>query len=115
MKGLLSKIGGSVAHEDFRQALLAWRNTPRADGFSPAFGFFGRHIRGCLPDVRDPSTRLNPTSFELARKATRDTAVVNSGGHDLVPLHPGDKVYVQHRPSSRWSLDGTVVDVRPLK
>jgi hypothetical protein len=43
MKPLLSKLGG-VDNVVFWSALLEWRNTTRADGFSPAIGFFGRRL-----------------------------------------------------------------------
>ena len=90
MKRLLSKLDGKIGGEDFRQALLAWRNTPRADGYSPVFAFLGRHLRGRLPDARDPSARLVPEEFEHARDQTNTTTVAGAGGHSLSLLHPGD-------------------------
>ena len=44
-------------NEDVEAALLEWRNTPRADGFSPSQAFFGRQLRTKL-------TSLNATEFE---------------------------------------------------
>ena len=40
MKFLLKKTGS--AEDKFRPALLAWRNMPRADGYSPTQMFFGQ-------------------------------------------------------------------------
>ena len=40
VKGLLRKLEGKFDSDEFRIALLAWRTNPRADGFSPAYGFF---------------------------------------------------------------------------
>ena len=40
MKFLLKKTGSS--EDKFRPALLAWRNMPRADGYSPTQMFFGQ-------------------------------------------------------------------------
>ena len=37
--------------EDFNAALLEYRNTPRADGYSPAQMFFGRRQRTRLPTL----------------------------------------------------------------
>ena len=41
MKRLLEKLDGRIDSDEFKIALLAWRTTPRADGFAPAFGFYG--------------------------------------------------------------------------
>ena len=98
--------------EDFKIALQAWRNTPRSDEFSRAFGFFGRHIRTTLPDVRDPPSSV-PDSFAVARENTRVRGVDNAGGHVLPPLHVGDLVHVQHAQSKSWTIDGKVIRVRP--
>ena len=46
-KHLLRKLNSNLAQ--FRSHLQAWRNTPRADGFSPAQLFFGRRLRTGLP------------------------------------------------------------------
>ncbi|TRY79835.1 hypothetical protein TCAL_10919 [Tigriopus californicus] len=44
-----------------------------ADGYSPAFAFFGRHLRGLLPDVR-PSPQP-PLGFAEARSRSRTTSI----------------------------------------
>ena len=74
MKRLLEKLDGRVDSDEFKLALLAWRTTPRTDGFAPAFGFYGRHLRTLLPDVRDPiiHTPLK-ISHRLARPYLRET------------------------------------------
>eukprot|EP00094_Tigriopus_californicus_P012821 TCALIF_12396-PA protein Name:"Protein of unknown function" AED:0.48 eAED:0.48 QI:0/0/0/0.5/1/1/2/0/108 len=54
MKDLITKLGGRINSEEFKMASLSWRVTPYANGFGPAYGFNGRHLRALLPDVRDP-------------------------------------------------------------
>ncbi|XP_059092227.1 uncharacterized protein LOC131887614 [Tigriopus californicus] len=49
MKSLLKKSGASITSRTFQESLLAWRVTPRADGFSPAFVFLADiYARGYL-------------------------------------------------------------------
>ncbi|TRY80919.1 hypothetical protein TCAL_15540 [Tigriopus californicus] len=50
IKMLLRKLG-ATENAAFREALLQWKCTPRADGFSPAFGFFGRNLKNRLPSA----------------------------------------------------------------
>ena len=90
-------------NEDVEAALLEWRNTPKADGYSPAQAFFGRRLRTKLPS-------LNTTEFELqlfsaARAATRDEArrSRDRAARTLDDLQPGDPVVVQDLHSGRWT------------
>ena len=46
MKSLLSKCQASG--EDFRMALLEWRNCPKLNAPSPAQSFFGRRLKGTI-------------------------------------------------------------------
>ncbi|XP_059079933.1 uncharacterized protein LOC131878051 [Tigriopus californicus] len=103
MKALLSKLDSKFNSEDFKIALLSWRTTPRADGFSPSYGFFGRHLRTLLPDVRDRHIEeLLQSSFHQSRLATAERQAVNAGGVALPPLAVGDRVTVQDPVSKRW-------------
>lgn len=109
MKYLLKKV--NLKDGDFRVALAAWRSTPRADGFSPAFGFFGRHLRGNLPDLRSPSPVSN--EFVAARQSARDSTSTKAGGVDLLPLSPGDHVMYQSPIDKNWSLGGRILKRLP--
>jgi hypothetical protein len=104
MKRLLSKLGG-VDNVVFRSALLEWRNTPRADGFSPAIGFFGRRLRTLLPSALplqfDPATQA---AFSQARLAADAARVEQKGGVTLAPLSVGDQVHVQDPIEKSWSF-----------
>jgi hypothetical protein len=117
MKGLLVKVGKDVSGVEFRLALLAWRNTPRADGYSPAYAFFGRHLRTQLPDVRAPlvptGTAVMPgqTAVGKAREDTGVAAAGKAGGRSLARLQVGDRVHFQKTEAGRWHTGGRVLEV----
>ena len=111
MKGLLKKMDGKIEGEDFKLALQAWRNTPRPDGFSPAYGFLGRHMCTTLPDIRDPAPNVLP-EFTLARQARTDSAVAAAGGTELPKLCVGDRVFFQDALSRAWSAGGRILRER---
>lgn len=104
IKGLMKKIGGHDS-DAFRSALLEWRCTPRADGFSPATGFFGRQVRTLLPSARSAEFRPEVTrrDFAEARKMADDRRVSAASGRSLAPLRVGDRVHVQHPIDKDWS------------
>ena len=96
--------------EDISSALLEWRNTPRADGYSPAQAFFGRRLRTSLPSL-DTASSFDPSLFVAARTASREDARRRHDEHAR-PLHdllPGDRVVVQDHQSNRWEDCGEVV------
>lgn len=109
VKNLMKKVGSN--QKTFREALFAWRLTPRSDGFSPFFGFFGRNPRSLLPDVRDPP--LVSKEFAEAREKTRNDSVMAAGGKNLVPLSVGDSVAFQSPTSKTWFPDGIIDKVLP--
>lgn len=106
MKTLIRKVG--TEDHAFHTALLTWRNTPRAHGFSPAAGFFGRHLRVGLPDARNPM--INLSNFRAARLNAEAIATESAGGSILHPLHEGDQVHYQLNPfiSRKWRIGGVV-------
>ena len=102
IKALLKKCMDE--REDFSEALLAWRNTPRADGISPAQAFFGRRLRGRLPTMAEHML-LKP--FDGRPTPNRHTE-----RRELDILRPGDKVMVQDPQSKAWNTTGTIVEAR---
>jgi hypothetical protein len=109
MKRLLVKVGG-VDNEVFRSALLEWRNTPRADGFSPAMGFFGRRLKTFLPSALPLCFDLEaPIAFSAARDAVDAARVSQKGGTTLRPLSEGEDVHVQDPVGKSWSFCAGVV------
>ena len=107
MKGLLDKLGGRIQSEEFLLAILAWRTTPPADGFSPAFGLFGRHLRAELPDIRVPGP-VAQTEFARARADVVRKSTENAGGIDLKPLEIGDRVHMQNTRTGDWMPGGII-------
>ncbi|TRY81084.1 hypothetical protein TCAL_14475 [Tigriopus californicus] len=110
MKSLLKKV--NLKEEAFREALFFWRLTPRADGFSPAHGFFERHVRSRWPDAREHAPPICP-EFVSARQQSRDAAAMAAGGSELVSLSPGDQVLFQSPIDKNWSRGGRVVERLP--
>ena len=117
MKNLVKKIcpGKTVRNERFFKALLEYRNTPRKDGMSPAQRFFGRPTRTRLPahpviykkDIRDKIREADRLAVKLRERA-KDQHYSRAR-----KLEPGTVVRVQHHPSKRWDLIGTVMEVKP--
>lgn len=111
VKGLLQKTGGVITSVEFREALLAWRVTPRSNGFSPAFGFFGRNLRTRLPTVRGALDPNAASEFHQARLATDRAAVHAAKGHHLPLLSVGQLVHYQHPIDGNWCLGGVIKSI----
>ena len=77
-----------------------------------AYGFFGRHPRTTVPDIRDPSLSFTP-DFAVARGNTHEKSEGAFSGHSLAPLQPGDRVHVQDTISKTWTIDGKIIRLRP--
>ena len=121
MKHLLLKTKDS--HEDFRFALLEWRNTPRQDGVSPAQAFLGRRQRTLLPALPDatvPDFAKCP-DFQVAKDARQEARRVEKLQHDQharevpQPLSVGTKVVVQCPRTNRWVEKGVIESVTKNK
>ena len=94
-------------------ALLEWRNTPRADGYSPAQAFFGRRLRTKLPSLT--TNEFEPQLFSAARAATRNEARRrrDQKARALEDLHPGDQVVAHDLHSGRGTHLGEVKEAYP--
>ena len=113
-KRLLSKCLDT--QEDFPLALQAWRNTPRADGYSPAQLFYGRRQRSPLiPSLPLHHEEANRAAGAAARKQTMDYKVKHHDQHVQVqvPLVPGQHVHVQNPFNKRWDTSAVVESIRP--
>ncbi len=119
MKNLVKKIcaGKTVKNERFFKALLEYRNTPRKDGLSLAQRLFGRPTRTKLPahrvvykkDIRDRIREADRLAIKLREKAKEQH---DCKARKLVELKPGTVVRVQHHPTKRWDLIGTIMEVK---
>jgi len=101
-----------TGHEDFAEALSAWRNTPRPDGFSPAQLFLGRAQRTALPRLT-PGTII-PAEAESARQKQLQLAKQHSDRNKrpLGQLKVNDRVLVQDPISHSWNIRGVVQAIR---
>ncbi|XP_059096118.1 uncharacterized protein LOC131890725 [Tigriopus californicus] len=113
VKKLLEKIGGDISEEAFQEALLMWRTTPHSDGFSPAYGFFGRVLRTMLPDIREHGV-FHGAAFGLARQEAVAAACARAGGRALRPLRVGEGVHFQNPPTGKWLVGGIIASIYDL-
>lgn len=111
-KYLLIKCEGKM--EEFKRALAEWRNTPRADGYSPAQMFIGRRQRGLLPTLPNALEPINLEDAHAARTETSDKGkeYFDRSAVDAEPLKQGQKVHVQNPKTNRWDRSAVVVSVR---
>ena len=103
------------ANEDFPAALLEFRNTPRADGFSPAQMFLGRRQRTRLPTLPVHHEQIDLAAAIAAREQTIREAAdnFNRTAKTLPDLQPGQEVVVQDPKTKRWTMQAAVVEKRP--
>jgi hypothetical protein len=112
MKALVaaSTTNGDISCESFLQGLLELRNTPRANGLSPAEMVFGAPLRACVP--------THPIVFakrwtELADKQDEAaSSPTDLPSRQLTALHVGDNCWVQNTITRRWSSIGVIVQAR---
>jgi len=106
-KSLLEKC--REGKEDFQEALLEARVTPRADGISPAEAMFGRQPRSSIPRVYSgPSDKLQAVRAGEQKKRHDKTA--RNVAHEA--LRVGDKVMVQNPLNGKWEDGGEVSGIR---
>lgn len=115
MKRLIQKCKESK--EPFGPALLAWRNCPRADGFSPATLFLGRRFKTMLPVhpmLLEPVTAENIAEGRQKREERGEKAKEHYDSTTIsLPLLPvGSIVSVQNPLSKLWNSTATILEVR---
>ena len=81
-----------------------YRNTPRADGISPAMLFVGRTQRTMLP-------RLPGAYDQVAATPRPERPAGKNKEFELPSLEPGSRVRIQHVKTGRWDQIGTIVKV----
>ena len=107
---------GQLDEDAFARGLLELRNTPRAEGRSPAQVLFGHPMRSCVPahhlsyaqqwqraaDVCDAKAEHLRRQAKLRHDASART---------LPPLHLGGHVDVQDHATGLWDRVGVIVGV----
>jgi len=106
-KFLLEKCEESK--QDFQEALLEARGTPRADGVSPAEAMFGRRPRTALPRLSSsPGDKLQAIRAQQ-QKVRHDQTARNVKWR---ALRSGELVDVQDPLTGRWEQGGIVSGMR---
>ena len=116
-KYLLLKLGSMG--ERYERELCAWRNTPRADGYSPAMLMFNRHLKEERLPVAAPALALRSHGTQeagfLARQDTREAQVSQQNKsrtkREILPI--GSTVLVQDFNSKHWDQFATITEIRP--
>ena len=113
MKHLLEKTN---SWEDFRHALLEWRNTPRQhDKLSPAQWFLGRRQKTQAAALPEAYQRISDHDFkeaEIIRGEERRKTKERTPSSPKSSLDIGEKVLIQHWRTRRWDLSGVIVEKR---
>ena len=122
MKNLVKKCthNGHLNADEFNEALLEWRNTPRSkDGRSPAQVLFGKPMRTRLPIHYNAfSSEHQVSALQCDLKATEllhdQEERYNESARDLPELPVGTPVRVQSQHGRKeWDRIGQVVAVHP--
>ena len=106
---------GNLDTDEFAAGLLELRNTPRADGQSPAQVLFGHPLRSNIP-VHHRSYQSEWQKSEQ-REARRDClqrkaeAKYNQTAKDLPELIVGNHILLQDRRTGRWTVKGKIIEV----
>jgi len=113
MKYLLEKTN---SWEDFRHALLEWRNTPRQhDKLSPAQWFLGRRQKTQAAALPEAYQRISDHDFkeaEIIRGEERRKTKERTPSSPKSSLDIGEKVLIQHWRTRRWDLSGVIIEKR---
>ncbi|ODM88365.1 hypothetical protein Ocin01_18317 [Orchesella cincta] len=117
VKYLLAKTSpsGDLENEAFQLGLLELRNTPRADGRSPAQMVFGQPMRTTLPLHRSRfaaewKSQHKDCDIRASRLRQKATERYNKAAKPLKGLQRGDIVLLQDPKSKRWSTLGEIID-----
>ena len=100
--------------ENLKGALLEWRCTPRADGYSPAEAFFKRRPRMSLPAINKTNDH-DTEKFRATRHSTHKIQDLDGsrGTQKLSTLHIDDDVTVRNPFSKLWDIKGTITGIHP--
>ena len=118
MKHLIMKCtkNGNLDTDEFALGLLELRNSPKADGLSPAQKLFGHPIRSILP-VHKRAYQVKwqcskATAAEKRRKNRKDTEFrYDLTAKPLPEFTVGSHVNVQDHRNGRRTITGTVIEV----
>ena len=104
--------------EKWSSAMLQYRNTPSANGKSPAMCLYGHPVQDLLPAHRrafDTAWQPPTQSAEAVAEARSEYAQTyyNASAQSLPVLSVGSEVAVQDPTTKLWSHHGTICDIGP--
>lgn len=116
MKAVVAKstVNGNLETDQFVEAVLEFRNTPRSDGRSPAQILFGRSMRSRVPAHfstfakcwKEESEAADKRSDKLRAKARER---YDANAKTLPPFQVGDIVRIQNPQTKKWDKIGEIV------
>ena len=108
-KSLLQKVG--TEEITVARALQELRNTPRADGYSPAQFMFNRRQRTAIPCHHAAYDIIDLQKASEARRKTRVRAKEFYDNHAVIlrDLEANELVVVQNVKTKRWDITGEVI------
>ena len=115
LRGATPPGGREPDPDQVTEGIIAFRNTPRFGGRSPAEWVYGRSIKDRLPTHHtafDPKWQRDWQALddrETATKATID-ARYDATSRTHKPLLPGRRVWVQDHTTNRWTTAAVVVE-----
>merc|ERR1712082_355057 len=100
-----------MAKQSVEQAVSEFRNTAMQGQLSPAEMFFGRRLRGELPELR---THVDVLGGANKHEDMR-SAYLGAGAtiRSSPPLVVGEYVWMQNHKSLKWNIAAKVIEVRP--
>ncbi len=96
--------------QDYTSALHEFRNTPRADGFSPYQLMFGHRSKTALPALNAALADVDTLDGQMRRQKRAEAwAAASRSRRPPTVFHEGDKVLMQDPISKRWTETGTIL------
>ena len=113
---VLTTAAGGLDSDKFARALLELRNTPRADGRSPAQILFGHPLRSSVPAHHRAFAAEWQRSTDECDTRASDMREQAKARHDvsarsLRPLRIGSIVDIQDVSTKRWDRTGVIVEI----
>ena len=107
---------GNLDTDEFAFGLLELRNSPRADGRSPAQVLFGHPIRSLVPVHKlaySAEWQRNEDDCQKKRAELKEKVEYryNLNAKPLPPFRVGSRVLIQDQKTKRWTINGTITKV----
>ena len=116
VKSCWDKRSHNLDRNKWALGLLQWRNTPRADGLSPAQIVFGHPARDTLPVHKrafapEWQKAVKEVDCHTEERKCKMEQCYNASAHDLPSFNMGTKVVVQDHSTKKWDKSGIIVQI----